>query len=34
VRRYIANQGQHHHRMKSEEEFALLLKHHGFDSPR
>ena len=32
VRRYIASQGEHHHKMNSEDEFALLLKRHGFDS--
>ena len=34
VRRYIANQHEHHHNMSSAEEFDLLLKRHGFDSPR
>jgi REP element-mobilizing transposase RayT len=34
VRRYIANQSEHHHRMSSAEEFDLLLKRHGFDSPQ
>ena len=31
VRQYIANQEKHHRRMDSQQEFALLLKKHGFD---
>jgi putative transposase len=31
VIRYIANQKEHHKKMDSATEFALLLKKHGFD---
>jgi REP element-mobilizing transposase RayT len=31
VRRYIANQREHHHKMDAAQEFELLLKRHGFD---
>ena len=31
VRRYIANQREHHRRMDSAQEFNLLLKRYGFD---
>jgi putative transposase len=30
VARYIARQREHHRKMNSEQEFALLLKNHGF----
>src|SRR3974390_601725 len=30
VRRYIANQREHHHRMDSAQEFEFLLQRHGF----
>src|SRR5271165_3278275 len=32
VRRYIANQKEHHRKMDSATEFELLLKRHGFES--
>ena len=31
VKRYIANQKEHHRKMDSATEFALLLKKHGFE---
>ena len=33
VIRYIASQKEHHTKMDSAREFALLLKRHGFDLP-
>ena len=31
IRRYVANQKQHHHKMDSRQEFELLLKRHGLE---